>query len=104
MKYSVQHGLPDRSRVRVVVEKAYLAYEQRLADYKPKIEWVTDDRAAIGFTVMSQSISAVVEFDEEELRIDGKVPFLFKPFEKKIGNVLGSEMNKWLEKARNGEI
>ncbi len=104
MKYSVQHGLPDRSRVRVVVEKAYVAYQERLSDYKPKIEWQAEDRASIGFTVMSQSISAMVEFDDQELRIDGKVPFLFKPFEKKIESVLGNEMTKWLDKARSGEI
>lgn len=104
MKYSVQHGLPDRSRVRVVVEKAYVAYQERLSDYKPKIDWQAEDRATIGFTVMSQSIAAAVEFDDKELRIDGKVPFLFKPFEKKIESVLGNEMEKWLTKARNGEI
>ncbi len=104
MKYSVQHGLSERSRVHTVVEKAYLAYEARLSDYKPKIEWVSDERATIAFTVMSQSITAVVEFDEKELRIDGKVPFLFKAFEGKIEKVLGNEMNKWLEKARAGEI
>jgi hypothetical protein len=104
MKYSVQHGLPDRSRVRTVVEKAYVAYQERLSDYKPKIDWQAEDRATIGFTVMSQSINAAVEFDDKELRIDGKVPFLFKPFEKKIEAVLGNEMEKWLTKARNGEI
>lgn len=104
MKYSVQHGLPDRSRVRVVVEKAYVAYEERLSDYKPKIQWQSEDRATISFTVMSQTINASVELDDAELRIDGKVPFLFKPFEKKIEAVLGNEMNKWLEKARKGEI
>lgn len=104
MKYSVKHGLSDRSKVRVVVEKAYVAYQERLSDYKPKIEWQSDDRATIGFTVMSQSIAAAVEFDDQELRIDGKVPFLFKPFEKKIEGVLGSEMEKWLVKARAGEI
>jgi hypothetical protein len=104
MKYSVQHGLPDRSKVRLVVEKAYVAYQQRLSDYKPKIEWLSDNRATIAFTVMSQSIAAAVEFDDQELRIDGKVPFLFKPFEKKIEGVLGNEMEKWLAKARAGEI
>lgn len=104
MKYSVQHGLPDRNRVRVVVEKAYVAYEERLSDYKPVLDWQADDRATIGFTVMSQSITAVVEFDNDELRIDGKVPLLFKPFQKKIEAVLGNELEKWLEKARNDEI
>jgi len=104
MKYSVQHGLPDRSRVRTVVEKAYGAYQERLSDYKPKLEWQDDDRATISFSVMSQSLAANVEFNDTELRIDGKVPFLFKPFEKKIQNVLASEMEKWLVKARAGEI
>lgn len=104
MKYSVQHGLPDRSRVRTVVEKAYEAYQQRLSDYNPKLQWHGDDRATIAFSVMSQSINAAVDFDDEELRIEGKVPFLFKPFEKKIEGVLGNEMEKWLTKARNGEI
>ncbi|MCH9682166.1 MAG: polyhydroxyalkanoic acid system family protein [Deltaproteobacteria bacterium] len=104
MQYSVQHGLPERSRVRTVVEKAYEAYEQRLAAYKPSMNWATDDTASIEFTVMSQSVSASIEFDDQELRIDGKIPFLFKPFQKKIEAVLGSEMEKWLDKARNGEI
>jgi hypothetical protein len=104
MKYSVQHGLPDRSRVRTVVEKAYGAYQERLSDYKPKLEWLDDERATISFSVMSQSLAANVSFDDEELRIDGKVPFLFKPFEKKIQSVLANEMEKWLVKARAGEI
>lgn len=104
MKYSVQHGLPERSRVRTVVEKAYVAYEERLSDYKPRLEWLSEERATIAFTVMSQSITALVEFDDKELRIDGKVPFLFKAFEGKIEKVLGSEMDKWLVKARAGEI
>lgn len=104
MKYSVQHGLPDRNRVRVVVEKAYVAYEERLSNYKPSIDWQEDDRATIGFTVMSQSINAMVEFDDDELRIDGKVPLLFKPFQRKIESVLANELDKWLEKARNGEL
>ncbi|MCA9650216.1 MAG: polyhydroxyalkanoic acid system family protein [Myxococcales bacterium] len=104
MKYSVKHGLADTSRVRLVVEKAYSAYEERLRDYRPSIDWTGDQQAKIGFTVMSQSVSAELEFDEQELRIDGKVPFLFRPFQGKIESVLGREMDKWLEKARNGEI
>ena len=53
---------------------------------------------------MSQALTAQVEFDDDELRIDGKVPFLFKPFQKKIEDVLGREMEKWLDKARKGEL
>ena len=104
MKYSVKHGLDDPARVKTVVEKAYSAYEERLRDYRPSIDWHGEKQAKIGFTVMSQSVTAELEFDDSELRIDGKVPFLFKPFQGKIESVLGREMDKWLEKARNGEI
>ncbi len=104
MKYSVKHGLSDRSKVRGVVEKAFVSYQERLSDHKPKLQWVADNRATISFSVMSQSINANVEFDDDELRIDGKVPFLFKPFERKIEGVLGGEMEKWLVKARAGEV
>lgn len=104
MKYRVEHGLADPSRVRTVVEKAYESYEQRLAAYRPQLVWATDRSAAIAFMVMSQAITAALEFDETVLRIDGKVPFMFLPFQKKIETVLGREMDKWLEKARNGEI
>lgn len=104
MKYSVSHGLTDPTRVRTVVEKAYASYEQRLADYNPSLDWTSDTTATINFRVMSQSLNAKVSFDDKELRLQGKVPFLFKPFEKKIEGVLGREMDKWLEKARAGEI
>jgi len=104
MNYRVKHGLSDLSSVHTVVEKAFASYEDRLSDYKPAIRWASDHQAVIGFMVMSQTITANVEFDQEELRIDGKVPFLFKPFQKKIESVLAREMDKWLDKARKGEI
>jgi len=104
MKYSVKHGLPNRKQVRTCVGRAYESYEVRLSEYKPALRWEAEDRATISFTVMSQTIKAAVHFDEEELHIDGKVPFLFKPFEKKIEGVLSSEMEKWLAKARAGEL
>ena len=102
MKYRATGGttaLPPK--VLDVVDHKELVEEQ---DYKPKLDWEADDRASIGFSVMSQSIRAVVEFDDDELRIDGKVPLLFRPFQRKIEAVLGSEMEKWLDKARRGEI
>ena len=104
MKYSVKHGIDDPQRVRTVIEKAYSSYKERLPEYNPSMEWVGEKEAKITFTVMSQTINAKVDFDSEELRIDGKVPLLFKPFQKKIESILGREMDKWLIKALTGEI
>lgn len=104
MKYRVQHGLPNTDRVRTVVDRAYEAYKERLAKYDPSITWQGDDRAVISFAIMGKKLDANVEIDERELRLDGKVPFLFRPFEGKILGVVGGEVEKWIEKAKKGEI
>lgn len=104
MEYSVKHGLPDRARVRTVVERAYEAYRQRLEKHDPTLTWDGDSRAKIGFSVMGKELITDVAIDEQMLHITGKVPFLFKPFEKKILGVVAGEVEKWLERARKGEI
>ena len=104
MKYKVTHGLPDRDRVRTVVDKAYEAYKERLAKYDPSISWKGKDRAVISFAIMGKKLDANVEIDERELRLEGNVPFLFRPFEGKILGVVGGEVEKWIEKAKKGEI
>jgi len=104
MKYSVQHGLSDISQVRAVVDKAYEAYKERLASHNPTLSWNGDDKAKIEFSVMGKSIATDVRIDEKELNIEGDLPWAFKFFEKKILDVVGGEVDKWLEKARNGEL
>lgn len=104
MEYTVKHGLPDRARVRTVVEKAYGAYKERLANNDPTLTWDGDSAAKIGFTVMGKSLITDVSIDDTNLNITGKIPFLFKPFEKKILDVVGGEVEKWLQKARDGEF
>ena len=104
MEYKVKHGLSDRAQVRTVVEKAYEAYKQRLANYNPSIKWVSDSAAEIAFSVKGMSMDTKFAIDDSELCITGKIPWLFKPFEKKILDVVGSEVDKWLDKARKGEL
>ncbi|MBL4689073.1 MAG: polyhydroxyalkanoic acid system family protein, partial [Nannocystaceae bacterium] len=104
MEYKVKHGLPDRARVRVVVERAYEAYKERLASHDPTLTWDGDSAAKIGFTIMGKKLITDVAIDDANLNITGKIPFLFRPFEKKILGIVGGEVEKWLEKARAGEI
>ena len=104
MKYSVQHGLSDVSQVRAVVDKAYESYKERLANHDPKLTWNGEQRAKIEFSVLGKSISTDVQIDDEELNIEGDLPWAFKFFEKKILDVVGGEVDKWLAKARAGEL
>jgi hypothetical protein len=104
MKYVAKHQLDDLARVKTVIEKAYESYAQRLADYKPRIKWNNDRQAVVDFTVMSKKIEANFDITDEEVRINGQIPFIFRPFQGRIEKVIGEEVEKWLAKARAGEI
>lgn len=104
MKYVVKHQLEDLGRVKTVIDKAYGAYATRLADYSPRINWRDDRNATVDFTVMKKKIEANFQITEEEVRIEGNIPFIFKPFQGRIEKVIGEEVDKWLAKARAGEI
>lgn len=104
MKIVVKHGLEDRGRVRTVIEKAYEAYRERLADHNPKLEWVTEDQARVSFTILSKSLASNFKVDGDSVVVEGDIPFIFRPFRAKIENVLREEVEKWASKARAGEI
>jgi hypothetical protein len=104
MKYVAKHGLPDRSRVRLVVDKAYEVYEVKLADYKPKLAWKSDCEGVLSFAVLGKSLTVEIHITDAEVRFEGDMPFLFRPFQGKVERVLGEEIEKWLVKARAGEI
>lgn len=104
MKYVVKHGLSDLAHVRTVIDKAYESYAARLADYSPSLSWTSERDATISFTVLRKKIEAAFALDEEEIRIEGDIPFLFRPFQSRIEGVIADEVEKWLAKAREGEI
>jgi hypothetical protein len=104
MKYAVKHDLEDLDRVKTVIDKAYESYSKRLEDYSPRIKWHDDRRATVDFTVMRKKIEADFTITDNEVRIEGTIPFLFRPFEGRITKVIGEEVEKWLAKARAGEI
>lgn len=104
MKYVAKHGLPDRSRARVVVEKAYEAYKVKLADHKPALVWHTESEGELSFSVMSKTLSVQIHVSDLEVKIEGDMPWMFKPFQGKVERVLGDEIEKWAAKARAGEI
>ena len=104
MEYSVEHGLDDRSRVREVVERAYDSYKERLADYNPSLTWVDDAKAKIGFRVLGKNIETFLTVTEKTVEMIGDLPFMFRPFQKKIVSVVGREVEKWIAKAKAGEL
>ena len=104
MEYVAKHGLSDLDRVRSVIDHAYDAYRKRLADYHPSMKWVDERHATVSFRALGKTIEAKFAVTDEEVRVNGDIPFVFRPFQGKIERVIGQEVEKWLAKARAGEI
>jgi hypothetical protein len=104
MKYVAQHGMSDIARVRTVIDKAYESYATRLSDFDPQLQWTSERTAIVSFTAMRKKIEANFTLDDQEIRVEGDIPFLFRPFQGRIEKVLGEEIEKWIAKAHAGEV
>ena len=103
MKHKVPHDL-DEATARKVADKAWESYSARFKDYDPRIDWVTDKKANIGFSAKGIKLKGTIELQPKAIEMDLDVPFLLKPFKKKAINVIDEETKKWIAKAKAGEI
>ena len=103
MKYTVKHGLGDTDRVKWALDKAFKANTDRLAAYSPKMKWTGPREATVTFTVMAKTLAAGFTIADDDVVVEGKVPFVFKHFEERIKKVVGQHLEEWFAKARAGE-
>ncbi len=104
MKHVTEHGLNDINLVKRVIDAAYTTYSAKMRDYSPSIKWTGDTTAVVSFAVKSKKIDVNFAADEKKVVITGKLPFIFRIFEKKITGVISKEMDEWIEKAKAGEF
>jgi len=103
MKHTVQHDL-DIPTSKKATNKAIEAYQERFAKYEPKLTWNTDTKAALAFTVKGMSVTGDIELKPGAIDVDIDVPFLLKPFKSAALEVIEKEIQKWVAKAKAGEI
>jgi hypothetical protein len=103
MKHVVPHGL-GLDKARKVADAAFAAYQARFPQYEPRATWVQDNRAEITFNVKGLSLKGELEVGSNDIEMDLDVPFVLRPFKGKAISVIETEIKKWVEKARAGEI
>lgn len=103
MKHTIKHDL-DVATARKVARKACETYAQRFTDYNPQATWVNDDKAKISFKAKGMSLDGVIELRPGAIDLDLDVPFLLKPFQGKAVGIIEQEMQKWISKAKAGEV
>ncbi len=98
MKHSVQHTL-ERSRARELLDEALDAYRENYREYEVHTAWVDEETAEVGFRVTGTRIGGQIRVCENRYAIDVKVPWLFRPFRRKITATVDREFERWLQRA-----
>ena len=103
MRKAFPHDL-DQPTSRKVADHAFAAYAERFAEYNPTINWSTETHADFGFVAKGMTLSGTMDLGTGEVDVELNVPLLLRPFQKKAMNVIQTEMEKWIDKANNGDI
>jgi hypothetical protein len=103
MKHRVPHDL-GLDAARKATEAAWNAYSQRFAKYSPTCTWTTPQRAEIGFTAKGVKLGGTIEVLPDGIDLDLDVPLLLRPFKNTAISVIEQEINKWVQKSKNGEL
>lgn len=103
MKHTIEHPL-DIDMAKKVANKAFEAYAERFDKYNPTVDWTSDYTAEFGFEAKGVKIGGDLELREKAIDVEMDVPFIFKPFRKKAMDVVEGEIDKWIGKAKKGEL
>lgn len=103
MKQTINHPL-DIDMARKVAKKAFESYAERFEKYNPTAEWTSDTHANFGFEAKGVKLSGNLQLREKAIDVEMDVPFIFKPFRSKALDVIEREIDKWIAKARDGEL
>ena len=103
MKHVIKHDL-DVATAKKVAERAFAEYQARFAQYDPKMRWADERRAEIAFHAMGMNVRGSMEVAPSEIDVDLDVPFLLRPFRSKALNAIEREVNRWVGKAKAGEL
>lgn len=103
MKHMISHDL-DLATARKVTDHAFAEYKARYAQYNPDLRWANDRRADLGFHAMGMNVTGSIDVAEKQIAVDLDVPFLLRPFRTKALEVIEREVNRWIAKAKAGEV
>lgn len=104
MEHIIKHDLsPELAKK--AADKAAEHYTTKWAKYDAKTTWLSDTNAEISFHVKGVNVVASIEMQPGQAVIDmQKVPLLLRPFKNMALDVVQRMMEKWIIKAKNGEL
>jgi hypothetical protein len=104
MQHIIKHDLsPELAKK--AAEKAAEHYIAKWEKYDAKTTWRSDNHAEVSFRVKGVNVVATIDMQPGQAVIDmQKVPFLLRPFKNMALDVVQKAMEKWIAKAKAGEL
>jgi len=104
MQHIIKHDLsPELAKK--AADRAAEHYTKKWEKYDAKATWLTETHAEITFHVKGVHVAATVDMEPGRVVIDmKKVPLLLRPFKNMALGVVHKTMEKWIAKAKNGEL
>lgn len=102
-KHAVKHDLaPDVAKR--VLEKALDSYKERFPEYSPTASWKGDSHVDVAFKVKGMKVDGQIDLKPGQIEMDLEVPFMLRPFRKQAIELVEAQIQKWIAKAKAGEI
>lgn len=103
MKHTIPHGLGQDLALRAC-RRALETYRQHYPEYHPKADWVATNRAAVEFTILGRTLKGTVAVEADAVDLVLDIPLMFRPFQNVAMRVVEEEIEKWLDRAKRGEL
>ncbi len=98
MKHRVPHQLEEK-RAKKMIRQAFETYAEHYAEYSIETDWVDEETARVGFEVTGRRVDGEVRVRDGAFEVDFDLPWVFRPFKKKIAQTLDREFERWIESA-----
>jgi len=103
MRHAIAHDL-SLALAQKATHAACDHYRARFARFEPEIAWSDDARATVRFRAKGLTIAGRIDVGPAQVVVDVDVPFLLRPFQGKAVEIVEREFQRWIAKARAGEI
>ena len=104
MQHIIKHDLsPELTKK--AADKATEHYIAKWEKYDAKSRGISDTHAEITFRVKGVNVAATIDMQPGQVVIDmQKVPLLLRPFKNMALDVVQRVMQKWIDRAKDGEL
>jgi hypothetical protein len=103
LKHRIPHDL-SLDLARRATAKALDTYRAQFPQFKPGGEWTDADHARLWFSPPGSRLEGAVTVQRDAIELELEVPLLLRPFRTKAIAVIEAEVQRWIAKAKAGEL